>query len=283
MQGLSHPPTNSSSRRIVSQSILLSVDKVVSDLHSILEENSDPLAIIQDAKPLLSSISSHPTYGKYTPTIRSVLLNKFLKLLSTVYHTITIDGLMELVKPLDINKEDMEAVVYKASRAGQLEVKIDHQGGCIRFGEQEIESDSIRRQLANLCKSLTGICDDIDTPDREREQEDREVFFAKIKYGLEDENIKTLERARLIEERKLNAARIRQEEAKEAAEKKRIREEEKKKEQEARVIREGKMREREKQIKIANEMENTRKKVSCCWPKVKVVVILPKSIYIYIC
>ena len=256
---------------------------MVSDLHSILEENSDPLAIIQDAKPLLSSISSHPTYGKYTPTIRSVLLNKFLKLLSTVYHTITIDGLMELVKPLDINKEDMEAVVYKASRAGQLEVKIDHQGGCIRFGEQEIESDSIRRQLANLCKSLTGICDDIDTPDREREQEDREVFFAKIKYGLEDENIKTLERARLIEERKLNAARIRQEEAKEAAEKKRIREEEKKKEQEARVIREGKMREREKQIKIANEMENTRKKVSCCWPKVKVVVILPKSIYIYIC
>ncbi|GMH60367.1 hypothetical protein TrRE_jg7326 [Triparma retinervis] len=242
------------------KSILLSVDTAVASLHSILEENSDPLAIIQNAKPLLDEISTHPTYGKYTPAIRNALLNKFLKLLSGVYHAITIDGLMDLVAPLSINKGDLEAVVYTASRAGLLEVKIDHKGGCIRFGEQDVESDGIRRQLSTLCRSLTGICDDIEAPDEAKEQEEREIFFAKIKYGMDDENKRTLERTKLIEERKLEAERLHQEEVKEKAEKKRIRDEEKKKEQEAKIARDAKMREREKQIKIANEMENTRKK-----------------------
>jgi len=176
------------------KSILNGVDDNIAKLYSVIEENSDPLAIIEEAKPLLDSIADNETYGKYVPAIREVVLNKFLKLLSTVYHAMTITGLMELVKPLDINMGNMEAIVYTASKAGLLEVRIDHKGGCIRFGEQDVESDGLRRQLSNLCKSLTGIVDDIEVKDKTVMQEEREIFFAKIKYGLEDENKKSLER-----------------------------------------------------------------------------------------
>lgn len=44
-----------------------------------------------------------------------------------------------------------------AVKGRMLSVRLDHQGACLRFGEQVLESDALRRQLTLLATQLLKV------------------------------------------------------------------------------------------------------------------------------
>ncbi|GMH74128.1 hypothetical protein TrLO_g4792 [Triparma laevis f. longispina] len=227
------------------------------ELYKILEKRGNPLTLVGSCLPLIQNIEE-----KFKPRIRTVVVTKLLKGLGAVYSTITIEGLMSLCEGLEMSFSGIEEILYEAVTEGLIKVRVDHRGGCLKFGAGGMESERLKGQLVMLAKALTNIVEEKinDDLDVEGLVEDRARFFAQVKAGLDDENAKCLERKTTIEKRKEEWERAKQaEEAKKEAE--RVADlAQKKKEAEERVKQEARNREKEKQIKIFNEMENTKKK-----------------------
>ncbi|GMH84152.1 hypothetical protein TrST_g12292 [Triparma strigata] len=227
------------------------------ELYKILEKRGNPLTLVGNCLPLISGIDS-----KFRPRIRTVVVTKLLKGLGKVYSTITIDGLMKLCKGLEMSFAGVEEILYEAVSEGLIKVRVDHRGGCLKFGQGGMESERLKSQLVTLAKALTNIVEEKRNEDLDLEGlvEDRARFFAQVKAGLDEENAQCLERKAEIERRKEEWERDLQKKEAEAEAKRVADNEKKKKEAEDRVKQEARNREKEKQIKIFNEMENTKKK-----------------------
>jgi len=192
-----HPTRESLLNEIKTKNIMDHVPPYLKKLYLLLEENSDPLIMVQQAKPLLEKlhqevgaivrnddvdnnnddnneeekkeadvnddeddeniIGSTTTLGRYVQPLTSVLLLKLLLNLSAAYHTVSMDHLRRLTSGLKDITFDQVEKAMVLFTHANISLKIDHRAGCLRFKDPGLESDSMRYQLTTLSKQLRGL------------------------------------------------------------------------------------------------------------------------------
>ena len=271
---------------IRTKNVIADVPQYLRDLYKLMEECSNPLILLDQARPLLDRLRAEcgdtgvsvngetVGLGAYVEPLVSVLLVKLLHLLSLSYHTISLDHIKELTSGLGINFSQVEkAIVTSATCASPgysngLRVRIDHRSNCLRFGAAaagtsgglRFESDAMRSQLTQLSKQLSFVCRIINPPDIESQLISRHSLYSEVRAMLDIEHKEALLRKDLIEKRKEEAERVALEKVKEEEMKRLEALANAKAEEEKRLQREQQLREREKMEKIRKEMEIMEKK-----------------------
>jgi translation initiation factor 3 subunit A len=254
--------------------IMESVPSYLRDLYLLLEENSDPLIMVEQAKPLLEQLKKElgatnetdnddfddNTLGRYVKPLTDVLLLKLLLNLSAAYHTVSMDHLKRLTEGLGVTFDQVEkAIVLFTQQTKTVSVRIDHRAGCLRFGDPELESEQMRSQLTTLSKKLQTLVDTTIAPSADSSAS-RSAFYESIRSKLVSEHEAILERKNLIESKKEEVERVAQEALREANRIKEVEAAARKVEEDKRLQREQRVREKEKMRKIQMEMEATEKK-----------------------
>jgi translation initiation factor 3 subunit A len=265
---------------IRAKNIMDDVPQYLRELYVILEATTDPLDMVEKARPLLDTLrretgvladgvaatgdaedgAEETALGRYVKPLTNVLLLKLIFNISAAYHTISLDHVKKLTSGLGVSFEQMEKSIVLSSQSRALSVRIDHRAGCIRFGSAALESDEMRGQLSTLAKRLATACTIISPPDVASIRKERTSLYADVRSTLESEHIATLERKVVIEKRKEEAERIVQEKLREEERQRKQEEMARKAEEERRLARESKMREKEKIQKIQDEMDALEKK-----------------------
>lgn len=270
-----HPTREALLIEIGATHVMDSVPAYLRDLYLLLEENSDPLVMVDQAKPLLEKLkqelaitnetdiddTSDNTLGRYVKPLTSVLLLKLLLNLSAAYHTVSLDHLKRLTEGLGMTFDKVEKEIVLFTQTRTISLRIDHRAGCLRFGDPELESEAMRSQLTTLSKKLKNLVGTlIDPTDPQIEIEARRVLYREIRSNVAAEHEAILERKNLIEERKEAIERLAQEKIKKAELLRMAEDAARKEEEEKRIAREQRLREKEKLKKIQKEMESMEKK-----------------------
>ena len=273
-----HPTREALLAEIRAKNVMEHVPPYLCELYKLLEQNSDPLLLVEKARPLLEQLKSEVgattstvfeeenddiednTLARYVKPLTSVLVLKLLLNLSAAYHTVSLDFLKKLTTGLDVTFEQVETAIVHFTQKKALSCRIDHRAGCLRFGDVELESDAMRSQLAVLSKQLESVCKVLNPPDEAQQAAARAELYSEIRSNLEAEHTAILERKNLIEKRKEEAERLAQEKIKADALQKAEEEAASKAEEAKRLEREKRLREKEKQLKIQKEMEKMEKK-----------------------
>jgi translation initiation factor 3 subunit A len=262
-----NPTRDALLEEINNQGIFNQVPSYLQQLYFLLENDSDPLVLVEQGKPLLEQIGQHAgadaadsIVGRYIQPLRRVFLLKLLWNLSSAYYTVKIEFLKNLTNGLGMSFEQIEKsiVLFTQTHKG-LAVRIDHRAGCLRFGDAQLESDVMRSQLTVLGQQLEKVVEAL-TPDSSAAQaKARSDIYQAVRETRADEHTKILERKARIEQRKEEIERLAQEKLKREQQQAAAEEAARKAEEERRIQREQKLRELEKQKKIQQEMENTKK------------------------
>lgn len=252
---------------ISSRGIFEQVPAYLQKLFDLLEQDSDPLVLVETAKPLLDQLSQQAgdaddsdisSLGRYVQPLRSILLLKLLWNLSAAYHTVRIDFLKGLTDGLGMTFDQVEKhIVLFTQSHKSLVVRMDHRAGCLRFGDAQLESDSMRSQLTVLAQQLDKVCQTL-APESASKPEAAALYQTLRESRLSD-HTKMLERKAWIEQRKEEMERLAQEKVRKEQEEAAKEEAARKAEEERRIKREQLLREQEKQRKIQREMENLKK------------------------
>jgi len=262
---------------IRSKGLLEQVPQYLKDLYFLLEKDSDPLVLVEKARPLLDSLKKEigattltdaeadnedvldNTLGRYVKPLASVLLLKLLQNLSAAYHTVSMDHLKRLTKGLDMSFEHVEKSIVLFTQSKALSVRLDHRAGCLRFGDAQLESDVMRSQLTVLSKQLEAVCHILSTPNASNRQATRAALYSDVRANIVKEHASKIERKNMIEKRKEEAERLAQEKVKHEARVKAEEEAARKQEEESRMMREQRQREQDKLKKIQKELDNKEK------------------------
>ena len=280
----SNPTREALLEEIKSRGIFDQVPEYLQQLYYLIEEDSDPLVLVEKAKPLLEQLAAEvdttataddgageeasaedSILGRYVKPLTSVLLLKLLLNLSSAYHTVKIDHLKQLTSGLQgMTFEHVEkAIVLFTQTHKGLVVRIDHRAGCLRFGDAQLESDAMRSQLTVLAQQLESVSQ-ILQPNKAAmsgtSTQDRAMLYQTIRHTREADHAAILERKALIEKRKEEAEILVQQQVREEQQKKAAEEHARKVEEERRIQREQRLREQEKEKKIQQEIEETKKK-----------------------
>jgi translation initiation factor 3 subunit A len=249
---------------IAARGIFEQVPEYLQKLYYLLERDSDPLILVESAKPLLDQLSKQvgkeSALSQYVEPLQSVLLLKLLWNLSSAYHSVKIDFLKNLTSGLGMTFEHVErAVVLFTQTHKRLAVRIDHRAGCLRFGDVQLESYAMRSQLTALAQHLDVVCQSLVSSNGDAEAATRRKMYDSIRVSRDDEHTQMLERKAWIEQRKEEIERLAQDKVRQEAEKAAAEEVTRKADEERRIAREQKQREQEKMRKIQREMENIKK------------------------
>ena len=273
-----NPTRESLLLEIQSKNILAQVPKYLQDLYVIFEETSDPLIMVDQAKPLLEQLKqeigattstetenddvSDTTLGRYVEPLTHVLLLKVLVNLSVAYQTVSIQKLQKLTSGLGIPFEQVEKSIVQFTQTKTLSVRIDHRSGCLRFGDADLESDMMRSQLTVLAKQLYYVNQEVLFPptDITNQLEQRKAQFSAIRNNLHAEHMANLERKMFIDKKKEEGEKIAQDKVKEQLRIKMEEEALRRAAEEERMARELKQREQEKHKRIQMELDNQEKK-----------------------
>jgi translation initiation factor 3 subunit A len=255
---------------IAARGIFEQVPEYLQKLYYLLERDSDPLVLVASAKPLLDQLSKQvgeeSALAQYVEPLQSVLLLKLLWNLSSAYHSVKIDFLKDLTSGLGMTFEQVErAIVLFTQTHKRLAVRIDHRAGCLRFGDVQLESYTMRSQLTALAQQLDVVCQALSSSSSsmgtavETVSARRSQLYESIRESRDAEHSKMLERKAWIEQRKEEIERLAQEKVRQEAEKLAAEEAARKADEEHRIAREQKLREQEKLKKIQREMETIKK------------------------
>ena len=263
---------------IKSKDILEQVPQYLKDLYFLLECDTDPLVLVEKARPLLDQLKKEmgattladaeadndditdSTLGRYVKPLTSVLLLKLLQNLSTAYHTVSMDHLKRLTDGLQMSFEHVEKAIVLFTQSKALSVRLDHRAGCLRFGDSQMESEVMRSQLTVLSKQLEAVCHILNPPNDAGRKTSRIALYQDVRAHVAQENATILERKNMIEKRKEEDERKAQDKVKQEARKKAEEEAARKQEENARIAREQRVRENDKLRKIQKELDNTEKK-----------------------
>lgn len=269
-------------QEIKTKHLLAQVPTYLRELYVLLEENSDPLIMVQTAQPLLAQLKEEVgitndsdeanvdvkdnTLGRYVKPLTQVLLLKLIVNLSNAYHTVSIDFLQKLTFGLGMSFEQVEKAIVVFTQTKTLSVRIDHRAGCLRFGSTQLESNTMRSQLTLLAKRLDQVVSNDLQPAAVQQARQlararqNQTVMADIRNSLQAEHTAVLERKNFIEQRKELEERQAQEKYREEQAAKTAEEAARRREEELRIAKEQKMREQEKQRKIQQELETQEKK-----------------------
>jgi translation initiation factor 3 subunit A len=256
---------------IRTKNVMADVPDYLKDLYKLLEENNDPLVLVEKTKPLLERLRSEAegerSLSAYVQPIVSVLLMKLMHALGASYHTISLDHVKSLTEGLGVTFTQVEKAIIACANSKSttpLRVRIDHRANCLRFGDASgcapFESDTMKSQLTNLARQLNKVCNVIKPIDMTTIAAERKAIYADVRASIDQEHEDMIIRKNLIESRKEESERLAQEKLKEQKRKKLEAMANAKAEGERRFQREQLLREKEKLEKIRKEMEAGEKK-----------------------
>jgi len=255
------------------------VPQYLRDLHALIEESHDPLTLVEKARPLLETLrkeslndvtdegkdggttsgASSPSLGRYIKPLTNVLLLKLLLTLSTTYHTVSLNHMKQITNGLGMAFEEVETGIVVATRAKLFSVTIDHQANCLRFGDEALESESMRDHLRILGRRLASVSNIIHPPDTNAKLERRVTLFNSVRQNLAKEHLAVLERKNEIEKRKEEVERLAQITLKKEIELKAKEEALRQQEEARRLMREKRLRDKQKEQMIQQELDLMKK------------------------
>jgi translation initiation factor 3 subunit A len=211
-------PTRASLLRDVGRhSILQHTPPELQLLYTSLEVEFNPLQLCRKVSPVLDGLAEDETLSQYVESTREVLLVRLIKEVSQVYETVKLDWLANLV-PFTTSTH-LETVVIETAHSNGIQVHIDHQTNCLRFGSdmsfsyksetpegpyvQPMPSEALCCQLQMFSAALQQAVQIITIKESEREQAEtmRELSQSYLDHArVEHRNV--LARKQLIEARK---------------------------------------------------------------------------------
>jgi translation initiation factor 3 subunit A len=273
-----HPSRSALLAELKAKGVIRSLPSYLQELYCLLEDHSDPLTLVTRAAPLLNEISkkseessdlpavltsassaSSPNPARYIGPMQNVILLKLMSLLSATYHTVSLTHLQNLTKGLGLPFEQVEKIIVVA-QGNRVLVKIDHLTNALRFGSVELEGDELRGHLQSLAHKLSLVAEAIVPSDKSKALKQRQALFSEVRANLKTEHKSILERKNEIERRKEELERLVQEKIREEIQKKAEIEATRKAEEARRLALESRMREKEKSLRIQQELEEMEKK-----------------------
>mmetsp|Transcript_7283 Transcript_7283/g.9078 ORF Transcript_7283/g.9078 Transcript_7283/m.9078 type:complete len:247 (-) Transcript_7283:1109-1849(-) len=165
----------------------------------------------------------------------------------------------QITNGLGMAFEEVETGIVVATRAKLFSVTIDHQANCLRFGDEALESESMRDHLRILGRRLASVSNIIHPPDTNAKLERRVTLFNSVRQNLAKEHLAVLERKNEIEKRKEEVERLAQITLKKEIELKAKEEALRQQEEARRLMREKRLRDKQKEQMIQQELDLMKK------------------------
>jgi len=251
---------------IVNKGLLNDVVPELAALYTNLELKFHPLTLAKSLVSSVAAVKAIPQLAVYAVPLQRIAVLRVVMQLSRVYSAVKIDFVRSLLAPLsDVSYNHVEKIMVDGVARKQLQLRIDHGAGCLRFGSTVTAGASVENQVAALGTRLGKISLDLTkrtatSESLEAQASARAAYLAKV-ADVADEEHKTLsERKHIIEQRKEGLERKLQS----VADRDRLqleKEEEVRREQEAqRIKKEADAREAEKAKKLKELVEIKRVK-----------------------
>lgn len=242
------------------------------DVYSLMEVEFQPLKVcklVDDKLKEFEAATDHPLV-QYCNSLREMTLVRLLKQVAQVYQCLTLKRLLELA--CFTTSHHMERVIVECARNNDMQVRIDHRTGTVRFGTdlaeaqrkdlpegpnvQSMPSETIRTQLMRMMVSLDGAINTI-YPDRNQVENNelRKRIVDTYHISKSREHVRLLSRHKIIEERKEYLEKCHTELLKEKSRQQEIQEREKRKAEEARLKAEKEMREKKRKEEEIKEIQ----------------------------
>eukprot|EP00658_Telonema_sp_P-2_P043851 TRINITY_DN3172_c0_g1_i13.p1 TRINITY_DN3172_c0_g1~~TRINITY_DN3172_c0_g1_i13.p1 ORF type:complete len:747 (-),score=252.41 TRINITY_DN3172_c0_g1_i13:467-2707(-) len=172
----------------------------VSELHSLLLTELDPLDLCARARPVIQKLET--SFPQYVGALKKSLCVQLLGQLSQVYSAMQMTSLHKMVDGI-LSKQEVEKLIVEAVKNKQMKVRIDYQNSTLNFGEHEsLDYDDIRRQLSLLNGKLkeAGLQLQPDLMAKQAASTKRNIQM--LANELDQEHERVLARKGEIEERK---------------------------------------------------------------------------------
>ena len=242
---------------IVAKGVLNDVLPEIVALYNLLETKFNPLGLVSALKPIITAIKAHPQLAMYALPLERVAVVRVMQQLSRVYSALKMDFLQRLLSGLeDISYNQIEKIMIDGVSRKQLQVRIDHRNGCLRFGSSgSATSGTIESQVAQLGSSLNKVAHNLaitlgSVAEGELAVTSRKDYFKKVIDAVDFEHDSAVERKKMIEKRKEGLERIQLDRQKDEQRTKEIEEERRQKKDAQRLDMEQKTREEEKKRKL---------------------------------
>ena len=250
---------------IVAKGLLQEVLPEVAPIYAILETKFNPLGLVAALKPVLSAVRANPQLNMYVLPLERVAVVRVMQQLSRVYSALKMDFLQRLLSGLeDISFNAIEKIMIDGVSRKQLQVRIDHRNGCLRFGSTgAATTETIETQVAQLGKTLNGVTHSLQLSLGSAKVADeaaqaRKEYFLKVLDAAAGEHQMSVDRKSLIERRKEELERLQQDRQKEEQRVRDHDEERRRRMDEMRLVDEQRAREEEKRRKLLQRQEVLR-------------------------
>jgi len=162
-----------------------------------------------------------------------------------------VDRFLRLI-PAGCTMSQLEALVIESNFEGLTQIRFDHRKKLVHFSDNDLTFGQVPAQLAALGRQLQKIVKVVEPPAVDAKARERENVFRLVADGMDEEHKAVFHRMKMIEVRKQFNEKNREEELREAAERKA--------EEEAK--RAAEERKRLKQERIKREQEKERKQAA---------------------
>lgn len=230
------------------------------------------MRLIKDIAPILKTIADNQTLAVYIASIKRVAVVRAMQQLSKVYSSVRVDFVQRLISGLEMPFFEVEKLIVAAVQRKQLQMRIDHNAGCIRFDAALSPGSAVDSHLnllgSNLKKFLTLVNANASsaTPqfsnvESKVQADDREEYLAYVASKLRDglgafgaSKLSPLDRKMLIERRKEERERLQQDRLRDEDARRRAEEAKRIAEEEQRLLHEEETRKQAKLAKLQSQM-----------------------------
>lgn len=191
---------------IISKGILEETSPVVAALYQDLEVKFQPLTLIKNLKPVFDLMKDTPALTVYSLPLQRIAVLRTIQQLARVYNSVKLDFVKRLFSDIDLSFTQIEKLIIDGVLKKQLNIRIDHIGGCLRFGTSVAVSSAIDTQLYKLGCDMNSVLKSISAPTQVALEADKAVkrkqFLSIVADSASNDHTAALERKNIIEQRK---------------------------------------------------------------------------------
>ncbi|CAM9470963.1 unnamed protein product, partial [Ectocarpus fasciculatus] len=203
---------------IVAGGILDDVSPSIRSMYTLLEGSFRPLSLVKELVPVLTSLSQSSTQAMYGDQLKRVIVIRGVQQLSKVYSTVKIDFLKKLLADLNMPFFEIERLLVGAITRKQVQLRIDHSAGCLKFGSEVSAGAAIDDHLTQLGNNLKQFMTESVPAAQEseaRKLESRREYLQNVASAVRDgaysaSGLSLADRKMLIERRKEERERLQQ-------------------------------------------------------------------------
>jgi translation initiation factor 3 subunit A len=193
---------------IVDKGILNDIHPCLLGLYDHIETKFQPLKLVSNIASSIESIKSIPQLAVYAIPLQKVIIVRVVQQLSKVYSVVKMDFIGKLLSALtDISYNNVEKIMIDSVSKKQLQLRIDHTNGCVRFGTLISHVSLIDNQISSLGNSLNKVSIAINksaetSASKDEAANKRRAFLRNIAASAEADHNSIIKRQKLIQSRK---------------------------------------------------------------------------------